>query len=150
MNYEIVNILHALLTGEPVSNAEHVSLKDALKPVFFGKGFMTWARNEKRNEIKENIINEGNSLIYRASSDADMLIDSFSSMASELNQGAQLNLFYELYKIFPKFQGEALKASEIELLKIIKNALHSTDHDVRASSSFLMKETKLLKRIGVF
>ena len=138
MNYKIVNILDALLAGKPVSNAEHVLLKEALKPVFFGKGFMNWARNEKRNEIKENIISEGNSLIYNASSDADTLIDSFSSMASELNQGAQLNLFYELYKIFPKFQGEVLKTSERELFSIIQSALHSPDHDVRARATMLI------------
>ena len=100
MNYNIENILLALLAGEPVSNAEHVVLKDALKPVFFGKGFMTWARNEKRDEIKENIISEGNSLVYSVKNDANALIDSFASMASELNQGGQLNLFYDLYKIF--------------------------------------------------
>jgi hypothetical protein len=138
MNNNIETILQALLAGEPVSNSEHVVLKDAVKPLFFGKGFMTWARNEKRDEIKENIISEGNNLIYDTKPDANALIDSFASMASELNQGGQLNLFYDLYKIFPKFQGESLKAKDAKLLSIIKGALQSEDKDAKARATMLI------------
>ena len=132
-------ILTDLLTGQHVSNRDHIILKEALKPVFFGnKGFMFWARSKKKIELKSAIADYKELLIKDGSLSPDDIVDSFATLANEYNQGWQLELFYDLYKLILDFEGASLESDTKNLLSIIQKALNSTNDDEKSKAITLV------------
>lgn len=120
-------ILKNLLAGNFVSDKEHLLLKDGLKPVFFySEGFMSWVRGKRKAEIRNYIAAIKENLINNKSLTPDDIVDQFATLANELNQGWQLELFYDLYHQFIHFESNHLANETRELVIILKNALLST------------------------
>ena len=125
-----ITVLSELLSGQEITNEDHLSLKDSLKPIFFwSKGFMTWARKQKSDELAERIVS--------SSSNADELIQKFFSTENELNQGPQLNLYYGLLPMFIRFKGQKLPQTDKELLHSIQSVLES-DSDENSKNRAIM------------
>lgn len=138
MSVSPIYLLNRFLSGSQISNREFLELKGALKPIFFTpQGFMDYARAAKRAELKAKILSESESLISGCST-YDDLVEKYSSLANELNQGAQLVLFFELLELFPSFPGDSLKSTQRDLLQILTGALHAVDTRVRDKAVMLI------------
>lgn len=132
MNEEIQKsneeILVDLLSGEHVSKKDHIDLKEALKNLFFyNNGFMSWARDKKRAELKQVIAQYKEALLSDETLSPDDIVDKFATLANEYNQGWQLELFYELYELILDYDGDSLKAEAKSLLALIQQALCADD-----------------------
>lgn len=134
-------ILLDLLAGRQVLDGEHLFLKDALKFVFFyPEGFMSWVRGKRRDDIKKFIAAEKEELIINKSLTPDYIVDRFATLANELNQGWQLELFYDLYHLFPNFEGRYLENETKQLIDIIKRALLSKNNVERSRAITLIAQ----------
>lgn len=132
-------ILIDLLTGQNISNKDHIILKEALKPVFFGsKGFMFWARSKKKIELKNAIADYKELLIQDESLSPDDIVDGFATLANEYNQGWQLELFYDLHELILDFEGTSLESDTKSLLSIIQKALNSTNEGEKSRAITLV------------
>lgn len=132
-------ILIDLLTGEYISNKDHIILKEALKPVFFrNKGFMFWARSKKKADLKNAIAEYKKHLIQDESLSPDDIVDNFATLANEYNQGWQLELFYDLHKLILDFKGNDLESDARNLLSIIQKALSSNNNEERSRAITLV------------
>lgn len=122
------DILVDLLSGNHVSKKDHIDLKEALKKLFFyNNGFMSWARDIKRNELKQVIAQYKQTLLSDETLSPDDIVDKFATLANEYNQGWQLELFYELYELLLDYDGDGLEPEAKSLLAIIQQALCADD-----------------------
>lgn len=134
-------ILIDLLAGRQVLDGEHLYLKDSLKFVFFyPEGFMSWVRGKRREDIKKFIAVEKEKLIINEDLTPDYIVDRFATLANELNQGWQLELFYDLYHLFLAFEGNYLADDSRQLIAIIKSALLSNNNIERSRAITLIAQ----------
>lgn len=132
-------ILMDLLAGQPVSNKDHILLKEALKPVFFSpKGFMFWARSKKKSDLISAIADYKEVLIQDETLSPDEIVDRFATLANEYNQGWQLELFYDLHKLILNFEGINLEPDAKNLLSIIQKALLSNNNEAKSRAITLV------------
>lgn len=132
-------ILTDLLTGQHISNINHIILKEALKPIFFTpKGFMAWARSRKEKDLKNAIAGHKEVLISDKSLSPDDLVERFATGANEYNQGWQLELFYNLHKLILDFEGNDLAPDSKNLLSIIQKSLHSNNNEEKSRAITLV------------
>lgn len=134
-------ILLDLLAGRQVLDGEHLFLKGALKFVFFyTEGFMNWVRGKRKDDIKRFIAAEKENLIISRNLTPDFIVDRFATLANELNQGWQLELFYDLYQLFPAFEGGYLDDETRHLISIIKGSLLSHNNVERSRAITLIAQ----------
>lgn len=133
-------VLRKVLNGIEVTDRNYIDMKEALKPIFFNStGFMSWARENQKGQIKKSILQYGEELLISAHEDIDKFMHSFISKASEINQGAQLKLFYsDLLSKFESFNGEKLSKKHKNLLRIIQTSLKADDSKVKTTAIMLV------------
>jgi hypothetical protein len=126
------DLLKNILASKALSYSEQLSLKNSLQPIFYGgKGFMEFVRNKTREETKKKIQLERILLINQFRTNPDELIEELLNSANNLNQGSQLQLFYNLPNHFPKFKGDKLNVESKELLNQLQEGINSNNNLIR-------------------
>ncbi len=128
--YTSVETLKSLLEGEPLSGKDLQAMDAALKKIFYGNGFMRWAKKHYMPDIEKKLDEEAESIYleHLGKNKDDILVESFASLFSNEYQAAQQTLFYHLPNYFLHYEDQNLEPEYKALSQALKAGLSSKKH----------------------
>jgi len=111
-----------LFNSNQFNKQDFIDFHDEIKPLFMGKGFMSWIRKESSKKIKQELALFREDLVTSAMN-ADELVITYTDYANREQQGTQHEQFFDLPQKFLAWNPNELPNKLKEASNIIKVAL---------------------------
>lgn len=135
-------VLKKLLSEEDPSGSELLHMDNALKSVFYNRGFMTWARKKTMGDMNRDVNEAVNSVMleHMGIDSEDVLIESVYSVIAVMQQSIAQKVFYHLPMLFLQFD-KVFEDKELNtLVDLLKEGLKSRNLTVRTKAAMILSK----------